>query len=33
MSFEKKKVAVNDQTFLTLVNTGISEDDVIKQAQ
>ncbi|EFQ45554.1 hypothetical protein LBGG_00447 [Lactobacillus gasseri MV-22] len=33
MSFEKKKVAVNNQTFLTLVNTGISEDDVVKQAQ
>ncbi|TVU93653.1 type I 3-dehydroquinate dehydratase [Lactobacillus gasseri] len=33
MSFEKKKVAVNNQTFLTLVNTGISEDDVIKQTQ
>ena len=33
MSFETKKVAVNNQTFLTLVNTGISEDDVVKQAQ
>ncbi len=33
MSFEKKKVAVNDQTFLTLVNKGLSEEDVIKQAQ
>ena len=33
MSFEKKKVAVNNQTFLTLVNTGISEDDVVQQAQ
>jgi 3-dehydroquinate dehydratase-1 len=33
MSFDKKKVSVNNQTFLTLVNTGISEDDVVKQAQ
>ena len=24
---------MNNQTFLTLVNTGISEDDVVKQAQ
>lgn len=33
MSFDKKQVSVKNEAFSTLVNTGRSEADVLKQAQ